>query len=273
MQAKLNTGRTIPNLGFGTFLIKPLQTQQAVSAALKLGYRHIDTAQLYGNEREVGRALRNSGLEREEVFVTTKLWESEWGYRKASGAIQDRLAELDMEYIDLLLLHTPGNPQLRAETWKALESAFSQGHLRAIGVSNFGVGHLEKLAATTEVLPAVNQIELTPFLQRKKLVDYCKSHDILLEAYSPLCKGSTSKMGRAEVVKIAEQLGVTPAQVLLRWSIQRGFVPLPKTANPGRMAENLDVYGFQLDTENMRVLDSLEENFVTAWDPSEDAPV
>ncbi|CAL8462232.1 g1763 [Coccomyxa elongata] len=239
-------------------------------SALRLGYRHIDTARYYRNEADVGEALKNSGVPREDVFLTTKLWLSDFGYSNSRKAIDQSLRALSTASVDLMLMHAPGDPDLREETWRALEDVHFEGKVTSIGVSNFGIGHLEKLLKSARVRPAVNQIELTPFLQRSKLVDDCKSQGIALEAYSPLGKGDKAILNNTSVAQIARKHGVSNAQVLIRWSLQHGFIPLPKSNNPERQKANLDVYSFDLDAADMQNLDSLDRNLVTAWDPTQD---
>ncbi|KAL3155330.1 hypothetical protein ABBQ38_010892 [Trebouxia sp. C0009 RCD-2024] len=268
----LRTGAQIPAVGLGVFLARSgKETYNAVLSSLKLGYRHVDTARMYGNEADVGRAIRDSGIPREEVFVTSKLYDVDWGYDAATDALNDSLATLGMQYLDLMLMHHPGQRRGRKETWQALEAAHKQGLCRSIGVSNFGIGHLEQLLQYAKVVPAVNQIELSPFLQRKELVDYCRSQGIALEAYSPLCKAT--KLRHPVITKVASRHKVTSAQVLVRWSLQKGFIPLPKSVKADRQATNIDVFGFELDQEDMDMLDKLECHGVTAWDPSSQDPV
>ncbi|KAK9906723.1 hypothetical protein WJX75_006857 [Coccomyxa subellipsoidea] len=210
----LSSGVKIPSVGLGVFLTKPgFECFNAVTSALRLGYRHIDTARLYRNEADVGEALKQSGLPREDVFLTTKLWLDDFGYQNAQKAISQSMNALSTSMVDLMLLHAPGDPQTREETWRALEDAHYEGKLTSIGVSNFGVGHLKKLLKTARVKPAVNQIELTPFLQRRKLVDYCRSEGIALEAYSPLGKGSREILDNRTVTKIAQKHAVSNAQL------------------------------------------------------------
>lgn len=268
----LNSGASIPTVGLGVFQSQVGdETYHAVRSALKLGYRHVDTAQIYGNEADVGRAVADSGLQRSEVFVTTKLWRAEWGAARAREAIDSSLRKLGMAYVDLLLLHCPGDPDLRAETWAVLEEAVKKGQAKSIGVSNFGIPHLERLMKSATITPAVNQIELSPFNQRVDVVQHCQSKGIALQAYSPLAKAT--KLGDPRVVALAAKRGITPAQLLIRWSLQKGFIPLPKSVNPERQATNLDVFGFELSLEDVVELDKLEEGLVTGWDPILNDPV
>jgi diketogulonate reductase-like aldo/keto reductase len=259
----LNSGARIPQLGLGVWQAGGA-TKKAVATALSAGYRHIDTAAIYGNEVPVGAAIAESGIARSEVFVTTKLWNQNQGYDAALKAFAVSLQRLRLDYVDLYLIHWPV-PGLRLESWRALEELFASKRARSIGVSNFLVPHLEELAGAAKVLPAVNQIELTPFLQRRDTVALCQKLGIRLEAYSPLTCGQ--KLGHPLLLDIERQLGRTPAQVLLRWGIQRGFVVLPKSVTPQRIAENADVFDFELDDATMQRLDALEEGLVTGWNP------
>lgn len=269
---RLSTGILLPSPGLGVYRSAAGgECYNAVLSALRLGYRHIDTAQLYGNEADVGRAVADSGLRREQVFVTTKVWTSQWGYERARASIRQSLDELGMAYVDLCLLHAPGDPATRADTWRALEDAAKEGQVRSIGVSNFGVGHLRKLVEGCSVRPAVNQIELHPWLQWREVVDYCRQEGIVLEAYSPLAKAR--KLEDPTVGAIAQRLGVSPAQVLIRWSLQKGFVPLPKSNHEERQRANLDVFRFELSPDDMATLDGLEDHTVTGWNPIEQAAV
>lgn len=269
---KLSSGHLLPSPGLGVYRsASGGECYQAVLSALRLGYRHIDTAQIYGNEADVGRAVADSGVRREEVFITTKVWTSNWGYDKAWASIKQSLSELGTTYADMVLLHAPGDADTRADTWRALEDAVKQGLVRSIGVSNFGVPHLQKLQQTATIKPAVNQVELHPWLQWRDEVEYCRKEGIVLEAYSPLAKAQ--KLQDPTVGGIAQRLGATPAQVLIRWSMQKGFVPLPKSNSPERQKSNLDVYRFELSAEDMAALDGLEEGLVTGWNPIRDHAV
>lgn len=256
----------MPAIGLGVYQSAPgPETQQAVLSAIKLGYRHIDTAQCYNNEADVGKAIKAANIPREELWVTTKLWLSEYTYPTAVQSVRASLQRLQLTYVDLFLLHAPGDPRTRADAWRALEEAHAQGLIKHIGVSNFGIAHLEKLFKTATVLPEVNQIELSPFLQRKDVVDYCRSKGIVVQAYSPLCKGETLQDPRLK--ELAANYNVSTAQLLIRWSLQKGFVPLPKSVNPRRQEENLNVNGFEISKKDMDAMDALEEGLVTGWDP------
>jgi diketogulonate reductase-like aldo/keto reductase len=264
----LLTGARIPQVGLGVWQTPRGVTQAAVTAALQGEYRHVDTAMIYRNEEDVGRAVRESGVPRAEVFVTTKLWNADQGFDPALRAFDASLARLGLEYVDLYLIHWPVAGR-RLDSWRALERIHAEKRARAIGVSNFMKPHLEELLARASVVPAANQIELTPFLQRRETVSFCQEHGIVVEAYSPLTRGE--RLGHPVVVDVARGAGRTPAQVLLRWGIQHGFVVLPKSANPARIAENAALFDFVLDAGAMARLDALDEGLVTGWDPATQA--
>ena len=235
----------IPQLGFGVFQIPPEDTAEAVGEALATGYRHIDTAAAYRNEAGVGEATRSSGLDREELFVTTKLWNSDQGRDSALRAFDRSLDQLGFDYVDLYLIHWPvPSRDLYTETWQALTELAADGRARAIGVSNFHIPHLERIIENTGVVPAVNQIELHPALAQTELRAFHDEHGILTEAWSPLGQGAALKT--PAVVEIAEELGRTPAQVVLRWHLELGNVVIPKSVTPERIRENFDVFEFEL---------------------------
>jgi diketogulonate reductase-like aldo/keto reductase len=262
----LRSGTAIPQVGLGVWQAARGQaTRDAVLAALRLGYRHIDTARVYGNEIDVGAAIKESGVPREQVFVTTKLWNDDQGYDATLRAFAASAGRLGLDYIDLYLLHWPVEDK-RLDSWKALERLHEEQRARAIGVSNFLVPHLVELLAVANVVPMVNQIELTPFLQRRETVLLCRQQDIVVEAYSPLTRGQ--RFENPTVVSIAKQLGRSPAQVLLRWGVQHGFVVLPKSTHRERIEENGRLFDFALPDAAMRALDGLEEGLTTGWDPA-----
>jgi diketogulonate reductase-like aldo/keto reductase len=263
---KLNTGASIPQVGLGVWQTpRGDVTRAAVEAALKLGYRHIDTARIYGNETDVGAAVRASDVPREQVFVTTKLWNDDQGYDSALRAFDSSLARIGLDYVDLYLLHWPV-ARKRLDSWRALEHLFSEKRARAIGVSNFLRPHLEELLAHARVIPAANQIELSPFLQRRETREFCEKQGIVVEAYSPLTRGA--RLGHPTVRAIAARVKRTPAQVLLRWGIQHGLVVLPKSSRAARIEENSALFDFELDPDSMAALDGLEEGLTTGWDPA-----
>ena len=256
---ELNDGHSIPQLGFGVFQIPPEETAEAVRRALDVGYRHVDTAQMYGNEAEVGEAVRASGLDRAEVFVTSKLSNAFHRPAEASEAFDQTLAVLGFDYVDLFLIHWP-LPTLYdgdyVSTWKTLERWAAEGRARSIGVSNFEVEHLERLAAECDVVPAVNQIELHPYFQNEEVRRYGEEHGIATQAWSPIAQGEV--LDDPAIGEIAERLGRTPAQVVLRWHIQRGSIVFPKSTTPARIEENFALFDFELGTEDMGRIDALD---------------
>jgi 2,5-diketo-D-gluconate reductase A len=255
----LNDGHRIPQLGFGVFQIPPADTADAVAHALRVGYRHIDTAQMYGNERGVGEAVRASGLARADVFVTSKLSNGSHRPDDARRAFERTLDTLGTEYVDLFLIHWP-LPTLYdgdfVSTWKALEEFNWEGRARSIGVSNFQVPHLERLAEETEVVPAVNQIECHPYFQNQEVRDYGAEHGIATQAWSPIAQGQV--LADPVITSIARQLGRTPAQIVLRWHLQHGLVVFPKSTTPARIEENFAITDFALDDEAMAAIDGLD---------------
>lgn len=265
---RLGSGRVIPQVGLGVWQMGGAETRAAVRSAVEGGYRHVDTAKIYGNEADVGRGIRDAGVAREDVFVTTKLWNADQGFDRALKAFDASLERLGLEYVDLYLLHWPV-AGLRLESWRALEQLHAEGRARSIGVSNFLVRHLEELIGRARVKPHVNQLELTPFLQRADTVTFCRKHDIVLEAYSPLTRGE--KLKDPVIADIARQSSRTPAHVLLRWGIQQGFVVLPKSKTPSRIRENSELFDFELDRTQMTKLGALEEGLTTGWDPADQA--
>jgi len=262
----LKTGGSLPQVGLGVWQTPAGNTaRQVVQAAFELGYRHVDTARIYGNEADVGAAVRASSLPREQIFVTTKLWNDDHGYDQTLRAYDASLKRLGLEYVDLYLLHWPVAGK-RLASWQALERLFDEKRVRAIGVSNFLVPHLQELLGKAKHVPAVNQIELSPFLQRRDTTALCRQHGIVVEAYSPLTHGE--RLTHPVLVDVARRAGRTVAQVLLRWSIQHGNVVLPKSTHAARIAENAQLFDFELDASAMAALDGLEDGLVTGWDPA-----
>lgn len=270
---RLNNSVQIPKIGFGTWQIKEGEdAYNAVLSAIKAGYRHIDTAAMYGNEKSVGEAIRDSGVAREELFVTSKLPNSAHGYKAARDSFVESLKLLGLQYLDLYLIHWP-NPmrnrnnwkQANCDTWKAFEELFYSGKVRAMGVSNFRPHHLDALLESAMIIPAVNQIRLCPGDEDSKTVRYCRDHNILLEAYSPL--GSGLALGVELVQQLARAYNKTPSQICLRWSLQNGYLPLPKTTDPERMAENAQVFDFEIVGPDMLDLAGLRDCSGHAGDP------
>jgi 2,5-diketo-D-gluconate reductase A len=253
----LRDGNQIPQFGFGVFQIPPGETVAAVRTALEAGYRHIDTAQMYGNEAEVGQAIADSGLAREDLFITTKANNDRHGYDEALRSLNESLDKLGLEYVNLFLIHWP-QPQLNryVETWRALEKASSDGLARSIGVSNFQPPHLDKLRQETSTVPAVDQIELHPYLQQKTLREYDQNNDIVTEAWSPLAKGEVSN--DTNLVALAEKYGKAASQVVLRWHIQLGNVVFPKSVTPSRIRSNIDIFDFELSEDDMAAINNLD---------------
>ena len=255
----LHDGNAIPQLGFGTYQVPPEDTAETVAKALEVGYRHIDTAQMYDNERGVGEAIRTSGLPRDEVFVTSKLANGAHRPDDARAAFESTLEALGVDRIDLFLIHWPLPTRYDGDfvsTWKALERIRESGRARSIGVSNFQVEHLERLAAETDSVPAVNQVEVHPYFQNEEVRAYGREHGIVTEAWAPIAKAEV--LDDPKVRKVAERHDRTPAQVVLRWHLQRGDVVFPKTVTPARMEENFHVFDFELDPEGMEAIDGLD---------------
>lgn len=261
---KLADGRTIPQVGLGTWHLDGESVSTAFDAAMEAGYRHIDTAQAYGNERQLGEAWRKSGLKRDKLFITTKINVTNFGYGRAKSAFGESLENLQTDYVDLLLLHFPV-PLLRKKTWQALEEIHAAGKARSIGVSNYTIRHLEELEGHAKVKPAVNQVELHIFLQQPELVKYCRDRDITVEAYSPLAHGTP--MDNQTIAGIAKKHGKTYAQIMLRWCLQKDFVVIPKSATPSRIRENIDLFDFELDDEDMEALAGQDQDMRTCWSP------
>ena len=265
---RLNNGVEIPVLGFGTLHMQGEVVQKAIQWALDAGYRHIDTAKAYGNESDVGIAIRRSGLKREELFVTTKLWNEDHGYDNTLNALNRSLKNLGMSYVDLYLIHWPVSGR-RQETWKAMQRVLGEGKARSIGVSNFTKRHLEELQSNAGTVPVVNQVEFTPFLYQKALQQYCETNGTRIEAWAPLTRGK--RFDNPVVADIAIRHGKTPAQILLRWSLQHSVIVLPKSSNQERIAENAAIFDFNISDEEMAKLDGLNEDLRTSgWDPESD---
>jgi methylglyoxal/glyoxal reductase len=284
----LNDSHLIPQLGLGVWQTRAGATcEAAVLAALEAGYRHIDTAAMYGNEESVGAAIRMSGIPRENIFVTTKLWNSDHG--NPARALETSLRKLKLDYVDLYLIHYPVRE--RRQSWRALEALRAEGKARSIGVSNFTIRHLTELLAETKTVPAVNQVEFHPYLYQRDLLDFCAGEGIVIEAYSPLTKGVRLKDPKLVAVarkysRVEPQQATpwsrlplldrlsrvsetkSPAQILIRWALQHGLVVIPKSANRRRILEDADVFDFEICAEDMEILDRFNENLRTCWDPT-----
>ncbi|PBP16654.1 Aldo/keto reductase [Diplocarpon rosae] len=273
---KLNNGVLMPRIHLGVYMTSGRETKSAVTSALNAGYRAIDSAEWYANEAEVGSSIlsfiqspeNKSQLKREDIWFTTKLKENR-GYEATRKSIKDSIKRSELGYIDLYLLHSPyGGKKARLECWRAVEDAVEEGEVRAGGVSNFGVKHLQELISSSpRTLPAVNQIEVHPFNTRTDITSFCASHGIVVEAYAPLARALRFK--DPTVVKLSRELGCTPAQLLVRWSLQHGYVPLPKSVTRERIEANADVEGFEIGEESMKALDGCDEYLVTDWDPTD----
>jgi len=284
---KLNDGRSIPQLGFGVWQVRSGRScEAAVATAIEAGYRHIDTAAGYGNEASVGAAIRASGLGREDIFVTTKLWNDDHG--DPEGALDASLRNLAMDYVDLYLIHFP--VRQRRRSWEVFEKLRAEGKARSIGVSNYTIRHMTGLLAESRTVPAVNQVEIHPYLSQRDLVDFCAARGVVIEAYSPLTHGR--RLADPKLVALAKKYSTngdrppgwsrlplldkfsrpagakSTAQILIRWGLQKGFVVIPKSSKPRRILENADVFDFELSDEDMRALDGFDENLRTCWDPT-----
>jgi 2,5-diketo-D-gluconate reductase A len=255
----LNDGNTIPQLGYGVFKVPPADTQRAVTEALEVGYRHIDTAAIYGNEAGVGAAIAASGIPRDELFITTKLWNDRHHDDEPQAAIRESLEKLGLEKLDLYLVHwpTPAKDDY-VHAWEKLIELRAAGLTRSIGVSNHLVPHLERIVAATGVVPAVNQIELHPAYQQREITDWAAANDVKIESWGPLGQGKYDLFGTAPVVAAAEAHGKTPAQTVLRWHLQKGFIVFPKSVRRERLEENLDVFGFELTADEIAAIDALD---------------
>ncbi len=267
----LNNGQTIPQLGFGVFQIEPAETADAVRQALEIGYRHIDTAEMYGNEAGVGQGVRDAGLDRDEVYITSKLNNGFHEPDAARRAFDQTLEELGTDHVDLFLIHWPLPTQYGGDfvsTWKVLEEFYRSGRARSIGVSNFQVNHLRRLAQECDVVPAVNQIEVHPYLLNSEVRAYGAEHGIATEAWSPIAQGGV--LGDPAIVTVAERLGRTPAQVTLRWHIQRGDIIFPKSTTPSRIKENFELFDFELTESDMVAISALDKGEAGRTGPNPD---
>lgn len=261
---ELDNGILIPILGLGTWVLEGKIAYNAVLWALEMGYRLIDTATIYENERKVGQAIKDSGISRDEIFITTKVWKSDQGYDATLAALEKSLNELDIDYVDLYLIHWPV-PGKTIETWRAMEEIYKDGKARAIGVSNYNLYFLNELFDNSKELPVVNQVEFSPFLYQKELLEFCDSKNIKLEAYSPLTRGE--RLDHPKVVEIAQKYNKSAAQVLIRWGLQHQIIEIPKSSNKDHLKENIDVFDFKLEDDEMQELDNLNEDLRVVDDP------
>jgi diketogulonate reductase-like aldo/keto reductase len=263
---KLNNEIEIPRLGLGTYLSQPgKDTQYACEFALDYGYRNIDTAAFYQNEEDVGKAVRNSSVPREKIFVTTKLWNADQGYESALKAFDESMKKLDIDYIDLYLIHWPLEEK-RHDSWKALEKIYESGKARSIGVSNYTIDHIRQLLDRSEIVPVVNQVEFSPYLYQKELQDFGESHGIFIEAYTPLTRGK--KLKDPKLIEIADKYHKTTAQILIKWALQVNTIVLPKSVHKDRIIENADIFDFDISGEDLNKLSEFNEDYRTSWDPS-----
>ncbi len=262
-KATLHNGTGMPWLGLGVWRVPDEEVERAVATAIETGYRHIDTAAVYGNERGVGQAIRHCGVPRDELFITTKIWNKDQGYERTLQAFEESRRRLGLDTVDLLLIHWPGKT-LYKETWRAFEKLYRDGYVRAIGVSNFKIHHLQDLLASCEIVPMVNQVEFHPLLHQRELLAFCREHQIQLEAWSPLMQGN---LDQPVLREIAEKYGKTPAQVVLRWDLQQEVVTIPKSVTPSRIRENANVFDFTLSDEDMARISALNQNHRFGPDP------
>ncbi len=268
----LNDGASIPQLGLGVYKTTDAESADAVAFALQHGYRHVDTASMYLNERGVGDGVRRSGLPREEVFVTTKVWFTENGFDSTLRSFDESLGLLGFDYVDLYLIHWPApEHDLYVDTWRALERLKAEGRARSIGVANFHPKHVDRLIAETATVPAVNQVELHPWLPQRELRAYDDAHGIVTQAWSPLARGNVldPAQGGEALAALGRKHGKSPAQVVLRWHVQQGASVIPKSVTPARILENIDVFDFELDAEDLAVIASLETGRRTGVDPDD----
>ena len=252
----LSNGVKMPSIGFGTYKSgSDEETAKIIKYALKIGYRQIDTASFYGNEVGIGNGIKESGINREDIFLVTKLWNDDHGYDKTIEAFNKSLERLQVDYIDLYLIHWPN--KLNSETWKAFEHLYKTGKVKSIGVCNFKIGHLEELKKTAEIMPMVNQVEIHPQSSKNDMLRYCEENNIQLVAWSPIMRGKL--FSNELILGLAEKYKKTIAQIILRWHVQRGIIPIPKPSNEGRIKENLSIFDFELSNDDMSIIDSLNE--------------
>ena len=266
-KVRLHNGVEMPQLGLGVYKVEDgSEAVHTVKTALSLGYRSIDTAAFYENEESVGKAIKESGIPREELFITTKVWNSDQGYEETLTAFEASRKKLDLEYIDLYLIHWPVKEKY-LHTWRALEKLYNEGKVKAIGVSNFKIHHLQDLFSHSNEKPVVNQVELHPFLSQEELRAFCAKNDIAVEAWSPIARGRLLEEPR--LLSIAEKYGKSTAQVILRWHLQNDVIIIPKSVSPVRLKENADIFNFELTTEDMNAINQLNENKRFGPDPDD----
>lgn len=266
-EAKLNNGDKIPYIGLGVYRMdNPEADEAAILKALSIGYRHIDTAAYYNNEETVGRAIKKSGIPRDEIFVTTKVWNDDQRADRVEEAIEESLKKLDLDYVDLYLIHWPVADKF-VETWSILEKMYKKGKAKAIGVSNFKEHHIDTLLKTATIKPATNQIELHPYLSQRDLVEYCHKKKIVIEAWSPLGANKTGLLDEPILKDLAQKYSKSSAQIVLRWDYQRGIVAIPKSSNPVRQKENISIFDFELDNDEMDKIYSLNRDQRLGADP------
>ena len=269
IEITLNNGRKMPQLGLGVYKVTDEEIHTAAEAALEAGYRSFDTAAFYRNEASLGNVLRQSGISREDLFITTKVWNSDHGYDKTLKAFETSLDHLGLDYVDLYLIHWPcPDFNLYVDTYRALEKLYKEGRAKSIGVSNFEVEHLERLLSECDVKPAVNQVECHPYFQQKDLKAFCKKHDIRLEAWGPLMQGGAA-LEDPIIEAIAAKHGKSAAQVILRWHLQEGTIAIPKSVTPDRIRENFQVFDFELSEEEMKQMSDLDKNKRKGRNPNE----
>ncbi|MDD7693539.1 MAG: aldo/keto reductase [Limosilactobacillus sp.] len=274
---RLNNGVMIPCVGYGTFKTPADVAEQAVADAIEVGYRLIDTAAVYGNEEAVGKGIRDSGIDRHRLFVTSKLWNTERGYESTKKALDETLQKMQLDYLDLYLIHWPANQkqfgdraaEINAETWRAMENAYHEGKIRALGLSNFMPHHVIDLMKTAKVAPAVDQIEVHPGWPHAQEIKYLQAHNILVEAWGPLGGQGAKVLTNPTMEKLAKKYGKTTAQISLRWILQQGVLPLPKSVHPDRMVENTKLFDFELSDEDMKTISELPNLGGQCKDPDE----
>lgn len=256
-KVKLINNIEIPTIGFGTYKLgNEDQTIDSIKDALNLGYRHIDTASFYGNEKFIGKAINESKIKREDLFITTKLWQDSHGYDNTIKAFYDSIEKLGVDYLDLYLIHWP--TEENSETWRALEDLYDEGKIKSIGVCNFKIGHLEDLKKTARIMPMVNQIEVHPGYTKKETIEYCINNNIQVVAWSPIMRGKLSNNDK--MIYLSKKYNKSITQIILRWHIQNSIIPIPKSSNKSRMKENIDIFDFLIDFEDLKIIDSLNIN-------------